>query len=160
MKGTHLFFSPSGISSSSRSKSRCSSTDHAMLKVSDLGPRERFGLSFAICASFSAPLTFGEALRGGDRSGLGAFRDERLSPTTLTRGRHGVGVDETEISDVSGGFGRSTSTKIGLGNALSAWEVVLQANRSEGKRRQPDPTGQRCGPMTERVELTIGESWA
>lgn len=54
---THLFFSPFGISSSSRSKSRCSSTDQAILKVSDLGPRQRFGLSQTVRAGF--PESFG-----------------------------------------------------------------------------------------------------
>ena len=149
VKGTRLFFSPSGISSSNRSKRRCSSTDHAILKVSDLGPRERFGLPFSVCKSFSTSLAFGGALRGGDDGGLSAFRDERLSATALTRGRHGVGVNESVISDGCSCFGMSTSTKVGLANALSAWEAVLQTNRNVGKRRQPDPTGQRCGPIVE-----------
>ena len=144
MTGTHLFFSPSGISSSNRSRRRCSSTDHAILKVSDLGPRERFGLSLSAC--FSAFLAFGGAFRGGDGGDLCAFRDERLSPTALTRGGHGVSVDRSDACD---SFGRSNSTKVGLTNALSTWEVVLQTSRNPGKRRQPDPMGQRCGPTTE-----------
>ena len=149
MNGTNLFFSPSGISSSNRSKRRCSSTDHAILKVSDLGPRERLGLSFSACTSFSTPLALGGAVRGGDGGGRGAFRDERLSTTALTRGRHEVGVEGCGISDVCGGLGESTSMKVGLTNALSAWYAVLQTSRSAGKRRKPDATGQRCGVTTE-----------
>jgi len=145
VRGTHLFFSPSGISSSNRSKRRCSSTDHAILNVSDLGPRERFGLLLSICMSFSVFLGFGGVLNGGNSGGLGAFRDERLSATTLTRGRHGVGLNGGGRLDARGSFGMSTSTKVELTNALSAWEVVLQTNRNVGRRRQPGPTGQLCG---------------
>jgi len=160
VNGTNLFFSPSGISSSSRSKRRCSSTDHAILNVSDLEPRERFGLSFSICIGFSKPLALGGALNIGDGRGRGAFRDERLSTTALTRGRHEVGVDESGRLGVCGGFRESSSMKVGLTNALSAWYVVLQTSRSEGKRRQPDPTGQRCGVTSGWVGSTVGGSWA
>ena len=99
--------------------------------------------------SFSTPLALGGALRRGDGGGRGAFRDERLSTTALTRGMHEVGVYESGRSDVCGGFGESTSMKVGLTNALSAWYVVLQTSCSAGKRRKPDPTGQRCGVTSE-----------
>ena len=99
--------------------------------------------------SFSTPLALGGALRGGDGGGRGAFRDERLSTAALTRGRHEVGIDECGISKVCGGLGESTSIKVGLTNALSAWYVVLQTSRRAGKRRKPDPTGQRCGATSE-----------
>jgi hypothetical protein len=158
MEGTHLFFSPSGISSSSRSKRRCSSTDHAILNVSDLGPRERFGLPLSICTSFSTSLAFGGVLRGGDDGGLRAFRNERLSATALTRGKHGVGVNESGISDVCGCFRISALTGVELTNVLSAWEVALQTKRSVGRRRQPDPTRQRCGRIAEWVGSTVGAS--
>ena len=134
VEGTHLFFSPSGISSSSRSKRRCSSTDHAILNVSDLGPRERFVFPFSICTNFSASLAFWGVFRGGDGGGLCAFREERLSAIVLTRGRHGVGVNESGVSDACGCFGISTSKKVELTNALSAC-VALQTKRNVGKRR-------------------------
>ena len=159
MEGAHLFFSPSGISSSSRSKRRCSSTDHAILNVSDLGPRERFGLPFSICTKISASLAFGGVLRGGDGGGLCAFREERLSGIVLTRGRHGVEANESGISDACGCFGISTSTNVELTNALSAWEVALQTKRNVGKRRQPDPMRQRCGLIIGWVGSTVGASW-
>ena len=149
VNGTNLFFSPSGISSSSRSNRRCSSTDHAILNVSDLGPRERLGFPFSIFTSFSASLPLGGVLHRGDRGGLDAFRDERLSATAITWGRHGVGVDESAVSNVCGDFEGSTSMNAGLTNALSTWEVVLQTSRSAGKRRRPDSMGQRCGVVTE-----------
>jgi len=158
VEGTYLFFSPSGISSSSRSKRRCSSTDHAILNVSDLGPRERLGLPLSTCINFTASLAFEGVLRGGDGGGLGAFRYERLSVTALTRGRHGVGVNGSGISDARGRFGISTSMRAELTNALSAW-VALQTKRNVGKRRQPDPTRRRCGLIIEWVDSTVGESW-
>ena len=145
MNGTNLFFSPSGISSSSRSKRRCSSTDHTILNVSDLGPRERFGLSFWVCISFPTPLAVGGALRGCDGGDRGAFREERLSAIGLPRGRHEVGVDGSGISGMCDGLGESTSMKVEPTNVLSARDVVLQTSRRAGKRRKPDPTGQRCG---------------
>ena len=160
VKGPHRFFSPSGISSSSRSKRRCSSTDHAILNVSDLGPRERFGLPTSICTSFFVSLALGGVLNGGNGGGLGAFRVERLSTAALTRGGQGVGVNESGISDACGPFGMSTSTNVGLTNALSTWEVVLQTNRNVGRRRQPDPTGQRCRLIVEFVDSTVGASLA
>lgn len=85
--GAYLFFSPSGISSSSRSKSRCSSTDHAILNVSDLGPRERFGFSQTACTGFSASLCLGEALGRGDGRGPDAFLCERLSLSVFMCGK-------------------------------------------------------------------------
>ena len=38
----------------------------------------------------------------GDGGCPGVFRDERLSPAPFTCGEHGVGVDESGISDVYG----------------------------------------------------------
>ena len=84
-------------------------------------------------------------MRGCDGGSRGAFRDERLSATVLTWGRHEVGVDESGISGMCDGFGESTSMKVEPTNVLSARDVVLQTSRRAGKRRKPDPTGQRCG---------------
>ena len=108
--------------------------------------------------SFSAPFVFGGVLRGGDGGGLGAFRDERLSATALTRGRHGVEANESGISDARGCSGISNPTKVELTNALSAWEVALQTKRNVGKRRRPDPTRQRCGLIIECADSTVGAS--
>ena len=74
-------------------------------------------------------------MRGGNREGLGAFRGERLSPTTFTCGEHGTGVDGDGVLDARGSLGRSISMKVESTNALSAWEVVLETNRNAGKRR-------------------------
>lgn len=82
------------------------------MKVSDLGPRDRFGLSFSVCTGFSASLALGVALRRGEGGGRGAFRDERLSLTAFAWGRHGAGVDGSGVTDVFVDFWRLTSVRV------------------------------------------------